>query len=214
MDPLATLAQSAGGAWASGVNVYATCAALGLLSRYGGFELAGSLAVLENWWIIGAALAIYLVEFIADKIPGFDSIWDAMHTFIRIPMGAVLAASAYSDSGLLVQGGASFAGLALAGETHSLKASTRALINASPEPFTNWLASLAEDSIVVVAILFAVHHPASFLAALGVAVVIGVLILRLAWSGLRSLFRQGAGFIRTAGVKRPPWKRVPSSMCD
>ena len=135
MDPVATLAQSMGAAWVSGVNVYATCAMLGLLGRYGGVELAGNLTVLESWWIIGPALAIYLAEFIADKIPGFDSIWDAIHTFVRIPAGAVLAASAYTESGPLVQGGASLAGLALAGETDSLKAGTRALINTSPEPF-------------------------------------------------------------------------------
>ena len=196
MDPVATLAQSMGVAWVSGVNVYATCAMLGLLGRYGGVELAGNLAVLESWWIIGPALAIYLAEFIADKIPGFDSIWDAIHTFVRIPAGAVLAASAYTESGPLVQGGASLAGLALAGETHSLKAGTRALINTSPEPFTNWFASLAEDSIVVIAILFAVNDPAIFLVVLGVAAVIGMLVFRFVWRSLHSLFRWVGDFVR------------------
>lgn len=196
MDPVATLAQSMGAAWVSGVNVYATCAMLGLVGRYGGVELAGNLTVLESWWIIGPALAIYLAEFIADKIPWFDSIWDVIHTFVRVPAGAVLAASAYSESGLLMQGGASLAGLALAGETHSLKAGTRALINTSPEPFTNWFASLAEDSIVVVAILFAVSNPAIFLVVLGIAAAIGMLTLRFVWKGLQSLFRRVTDFVR------------------
>lgn len=87
-----------GAAWVSGVNVYATCAMLGLLGRYG-VELAGNLTVLESWWIIGSALAVYLAEFIADKIPWFDSVWDAIHPFVWIPAGAVLAASTYSESG-------------------------------------------------------------------------------------------------------------------
>lgn len=196
MDPFATLAQSMGAAWVSGVNLYAACATLGLLGRYGGVELAGNLTALESWWIIGTALAMFLAEFIADKIPWFDSIWDAIHTFVRIPAGAVLAASAYSENGPLVQGGAALAGLALAGETHSLKAGTRALINTSPEPFTNWFASVAEDSIVVAAIFFAVTKPEIFLVVLVVAAVIGILILRFVWSGLNVLFSRVADLVR------------------
>ena len=110
------LAQSMGGAWTSGLNLYATCAGLGLMGRYGGAELAGNLAVLESWWVIGPALAMYVAEFVADKLPWLDSAWDAVHTFIRIPAGFLLAGSVYAESGLAAQATAAFAGAALAGK--------------------------------------------------------------------------------------------------
>ena len=179
MEPAAFIAQAMGGAWASGVNVYAACSVLGLLGRYGGVELGGNLTVLESWWIIGPALALYLAEFFADKVPWLDSTWDAAHTFVRIPAGAFLAASAYSESGPVVQAAALLAGTALAGEAHALKAGLRALINASPEPATNWIASLAEDVTVVGALLFAVNRPAMFAVVLGVTAIIGAVALRV-----------------------------------
>ena len=198
------IAQSMGAAWASGVNLYAACAVLGLLGRYGQVELGGNLTVLESWWIIGPALALYLAEFIADKVPWLDSTWDAAHTFVRIPAGALLAATVYSESGPLAQGGAMLAGAALAGEAHSLKAGIRGLINASPEPVTNWIASLAEDLTVIVGILFAVNHPAIFAAFLGVAAVIGVLALRFIWRHARPVFSRAAELLRRMGRKRAP----------
>ena len=120
MDPFALIAQSMGGAWTSGVNAYATCAALGLLGRYGGIELGGNLTVLESWWVIVPALVMYVAEFFADKAPWLDSTWDAAHTFVRIPAGALLAASVYSESGAAVQVAALLAGGALAGAAHEL----------------------------------------------------------------------------------------------
>ena len=196
MEPLALLAQSMGGAWTSGVNAYATCAALGLLGRYGGIELGGSLIVLESWWVIVPAVVMYVAEFFADKVPWLDSTWDAAHTFVRVPAGALLAASVYSESGAAVQVAALLAGGALAGEAHALKAGTRALINASPEPLTNWTASIAEDSAVIGGILFAVNHPVYFVGLLAVIVVVGATALHRMWRSVRPLFRRTADLVR------------------
>ena len=204
MNPVAMLAQAMGGAWTSGLSLYATCAGLGLLGRYGDVELAGNLTILESWWIIGPALALYVVEFFADKVPWLDSVWDVVHTFLRVPAGFLLAGSVYSESGPVVQAAASLAGAALAGETHALKAGARALINASPEPVTNWIASLAENITVIGALFFAVSNPALFTVFLGIAAVIGVLALRVVWKGVRSVFSRAADLFRCDKRWRAP----------
>ena len=193
MDMAAHVAQALGGAWASGVNAYATCAALGLLGRYGGIELAGNLERLESWWVIGPALAMYTAEFWADKIPWLDSVWDFAHTFVRIPAGALLAASGFSDSGTATQVAALLAGGALAAESHALKTGTRGLINASPEPFSNWIASLAGDAGVLGAVVLAATHPIAFLWLLGAAVVAGAVALYFVWRGVRLMLRRFRG---------------------
>lgn len=187
MDLRSLISQSMGSAWASGLNLYATCSVLGLLGRFGVIELSGGLAIVESWWVIGPALAMYLAEFVADKIPWFDSAWDAVHTFVRVPLGALLAASAFSEEGTASQVTALVSGGALAAESHALKAGVRMAINASPEPVTNWIASLSEDVLAIGGIMLAVQRPGWFFAFLSLFVVGAAVGLYLAWNGIRAL---------------------------
>lgn len=176
MDVIATLGTALGAAWTSGINLYATVAVLGLLQRYELVgRLPGGLDALDNWWVIGVALALYAVEFVADKVPYVDTVWDGVHTFIRVPAGAALALAATTelDPGLRVVAFLVGGGLALS--THGTKATVRAAANTSPEPVTNWALSLTEDALAVGAIVLAVLHPFAILA------VIFIFLLLLAW---------------------------------
>src|ERR1700676_3680044 len=146
---LSTLGVAMGSAWLSGINLYATAATLGLLQHFGLVHLPGELGVLGNWWVIGVAAGMYVVEFAADKIPAVDSIWDAIHTFIRIPAGAVMAASAFAQFDPSVRLVALLAGGGVALSSHGTKAATRLAANTSPEPFSNILLSLGEDVIAL-----------------------------------------------------------------
>jgi hypothetical protein len=159
MDFISTLAISMGASWVSGINLYATVATLGLLGRLANLKLPGELEVVTNWWVIGVALFLFVVEFIADKIQVVDSVWDVIHTFIRIPAGAVLAATAFGDFDRRIQVIALLVGGGLALSSHGTKAATRAVINASPEPVSNIVVSLAEDVLVIVSVLLAVFLP-------------------------------------------------------
>lgn len=177
MDFISTLAIGMGASWVAGINLYATVATLGLLSRFANLRLPGELGVLTSWWVIGIALFLFVIEFIADKIPVVDSIWDVIHTFIRIPAGAVLAATAFGDFDKSVQVIAFLLGGGLALSSHGTKAATRAVINTSPEPVSNIVVSVAEDVLVVVSILLAVFLPVVvfFVVAAGLAVSVWVL---------------------------------------
>jgi hypothetical protein len=146
-DWLGTLGVALGSAWLSGINLYATAATLGLLQRFGLIDLPGELSTLENPWIIGLAASLYVIEFIADKVPAVDSAWDIVHTFIRVPAGAILAASAFADAGPTVRILALLAGGGVALTSHTAKAAVRATANLSPEPFSNVALSLAEDAV-------------------------------------------------------------------
>ncbi len=159
MDFISTLAISMGASWVAGINLYATVATLGLLGRFADLKLPGELEVMTSWWVIGVALFLFVIEFIADKIQFVDSAWDTIHTFIRIPAGAVLAATAFGDFDRSVQLIALLLGGGLALSSHGTKAATRALINTSPEPVSNILVSLGEDLLAVVTILLAVFLP-------------------------------------------------------
>ncbi len=159
MNLIQILGLALGSAWTSGINLYATVAVLGLLQHYKLAHLPGSLHVLDNWIIIGIALALYVIEFFADKIPYLDSTWDAIHTFIRIPAGAVLAATAFGDFDRSVQVGALLLGGGLALSAHGTKATARAAINLSPEPVSNIVVSLAEDVVAFSTILLSVFLP-------------------------------------------------------
>jgi len=187
-----------GASWVSGINLYATVATLGLLSRFAHLKLPGELEVLTSWWVIGIALFLFVVEFIADKIPVVDNAWDVIHTFIRIPAGAVLAATAFGDFDKSVQVIAFLIGGGLALSSHGTKAATRAVINTSPEPVSNIVVSLAEDVLVVVSILLAVFLPVIvfFIIAAGLAVSLWVLpkIIRF----FRQVFRKVRGLFRPA----------------
>ncbi len=175
MNIVAILGTALGAAWTSGINLYATVAVLGLLQRFGQVRLPGGLEVLDNWWIIGVALALYVVEFVADKVPYVDTIWDAVHTFIRVPAGAVLAFAATSEMSQPVQIIALLLGGGLALSTHGTKATIRAAANTSPEPVSNWVLSFVEDILAIAAVAVSVFHPLVILA------VILVFLLLLAW---------------------------------
>ena len=151
MEWFSTLSLALGTAWTSGINLYATVTVLGLLQKFGATgKLPGGLDVLDNWWIIGVAGFLYAVEFFADKIPYVDSIWDVVHTFIRVPAGAVVAYTATTQSDPTLNIVATLLGGGLALSSHGTKAALRAGANLSPEPVSNWALSLVEDVIAFV----------------------------------------------------------------
>lgn len=146
-------------AWASGINLYATIVILGLLLRQDLISLPESLAILADPVVISAAGFMFVTEFIVDKIPGLDSMWDALHTFIRIPAGAILAMSTVEGYEPAIELAALLIGGTLAASSHLTKSSTRLMLQSSPEPVSNWTASLGEDFIVILGIWTAVQHP-------------------------------------------------------
>jgi hypothetical protein len=162
-----------GFSFAAGINLYATVAILGLATRFGWVDLPPQYHVFDNNWIIGAAIALYLVEFVADKIPWLDSVWDAVHTVIRPVGGALIAVASIGHAQPAMQAVAAIAGAALATSTHVAKAGTRAVANTSPEPFSNWGLSLAEDGFVIGLGLLALAHPVIA----GIVVVAGVVVI-------------------------------------
>ncbi len=177
MSFLSTLALAMGSSWVSGINLYAAVATLGLLGRFANLQLPGELAVLTNWWVIGVALALYLIEFVADKIPLIDSTWDVIHTFIRIPAGAALAVAAFGDFDKSVQAIAFLLGGGLALSSHGMKASTRAVINTTPEPVTNVIASLVEDVVAVGSVLLAAFYPILLIVVIVLGLAISMVVL-------------------------------------
>ena len=177
-------------AWASGLRLYLVVFAVGLAGYLGYIELPAGLKVLQHPWVIGAAGFLLLVEFLADKLPGIDSLWDALHTFIRIPAGALLAAGATGDTLSALTVAAGLLGGTITAGTHFTKAGGRAIINASPEPFSNWAASLTEDAVVLAGIWFAFLFPLFFLAALAVFVALAVWLLPRLWRGVASVLRR------------------------
>lgn len=174
---LNTLAVGLGSSWVAGINLYATVAVLGMLGRWGGLALPGELQVLTSGWVIAVASGLYTVEFFADKIPYVDSVWDVLHTFIRVPAGAALAAEAFGDYDPAVRTIALLVGGGLALGSHGAKAATRAVINLSPEPFTNIAASVAEDTFTL-GYLFAIYlFPLLALAILVTGIVVLAILL-------------------------------------
>src|SRR5512132_1280142 len=190
MDFISTLAVSLGTSWVSGINLYATVATLGLLGRFAHLKLPGELDVVTNWWVIGVALLLFVVEFIADKVPVVDSVWDVIHTFIRIPAGAILAATAFGNFDRRVQVIALLVGGGLAASSHGTKAATRALINASPEPFSNIAASVVEDVLVVVVFLLAAFLPILVFVLIGAGLAFSLWILPRVIRFFRSVARR------------------------
>ena len=173
MDVLTTLGRTLGFSFAAGVNLYATVALLGLASRYGWVSLPPQFQAFDNDWVIGAAVVMYVIEFFADKIPYFDSLWDMVHTAIRPVGGALIALTTLGDASPTIEALVMLLGGAVATSSHLTKTSTRAVANTSPEPFSNWLLSLGEDIFVVGLGYLALQYP---LVALAVAVVLLVLI--------------------------------------
>ena len=163
MDSLSQLALAGGLAWASGIRLYATIFIVGMLGRTGYLDLPQQLAILEHTWVLVASGVMVVGEFLADKVPGFDSVWDAIHTFIRIPAGAFLAWGAMGDSTPEAKMTAAILGGLITGGTHLAKSGSRAVINTSPEPISNWTASFGEDGLVLGGLFLAISHPLVFL---------------------------------------------------
>lgn len=196
MDWFATLCLALGTAWTSGINLYATVSVLGLLQKFGSVKLPGGLDVLENWWIIGVAGGLYLVEFVADKVPYVDSVWDVVHTFIRVPAGAVVAYAATTEMDPSISTIATLIGGGLAFSSHGVKSALRVGANMSPEPVSNWLLSLVEDVIAFVGAILAVFAP------IVIAIVLVIFLSFFVWffpkvfRAIRRLFRAVGAFFR------------------
>lgn len=184
MDAL-TLALITGLGWSSGLRLYAVLFFLGLLQYSGVYVLPGSLDLLAHPWVLGISGLLFVTEFFADKIPGVDSLWDVIHTFIRIPGGALLGAAAVAggDPGLALA--AALLGGTVAAGAHFTKAGSRALINTSPEPFSNWTASFSEDAASLGALWMALQYPLLFLGLLALFVLVALWLLPKLWRGIR-----------------------------
>jgi len=189
MGVVETIALTMGIRWASGINLYATICMLGLLGTTGHLALPPDLVFLQDPLVIFAAGAMYVIEFFADKVPGFDTAWDVVHTFIRIPAGAILAAGAIGDLAPGAELAAALAGGTLAAGAHATKAGTRAIINASPEPITNWTASILEDVAVIGGLWAAIQNPVLFLVGLAAFFALAIWLLPKIWRGLQRIFR-------------------------
>lgn len=192
MEDLETLGRAMGFAFAAGINLYATVAIIGLAARFGWVQLPPQFEVFNHDWVIAAALVLYVIEFIADKVPWVDSLWDAVHTAIRPIGGAVIAVAAMGDASPAVDGLIALAGGTLAAGTHLTKAGTRAAANTSPEPFTNWALSFGEDIFVVGLGFLALQYPVAALIVVGVLAALIVVFIatvvrwaRRRWRGAR-----------------------------
>ena len=186
---LPEIALAAALAWGSGLRLYAVLFMVGLAGWTGWLALPEHLSVLSHPLVLGASGFMTVVEFGADKVPWLDSLWDAVHTFIRVPAGAALAAAVFGTGDASVSVAAAILGGTIAAGTHLAKAGGRAAINASPEPFSNWFASLSEDTVVPAGLWLAVAHPLGFLAMLALFLVVALLLLRTIALGLAALFR-------------------------
>jgi Domain of unknown function (DUF4126) len=202
MDWFSTISLALGSAWTSGINLYATVTVLGLLQKFGVAKLPLGLTALDSWWVIGVAGFLFLVEFFADKIPYVDSVWDAIHTFIRIPAGAIMAYAATSnDLDPTISVLATLLGGGLALTSHGTKAALRATANLSPEPVSNWALSFIEDGIAIGGTVIAVVAPVLIL------IIIAVFLVFFVWFGskvfraIRNLFSATRSFIRGNGFR-------------
>lgn len=162
-DWITTLGTAAGSAWLSGINLYATVVTLGVLQKFQLVKLPGGLDMLGEWWVILLAAALYVIEFVADKVPAVDTAWDAVHTFIRVPAGAILAASAFADFDPAVKMAAMILGGGIALSSHGAKAATRLAANTSPEPVSNVALSLTEDVVAFGSTILMVFFPIAML---------------------------------------------------
>lgn len=190
MNPLATLGLVLGTSFSSGLNLYATVATLGLLERFSVIHLPDSLKVLAHPVVLGLAIALYVIEFFADKIPYLDTAWDIVHTFIRPPAAALLAFGALADAQPPLRVVAALLAGGIALTSHGTKASCRAAANASPEPFSNWFLSLSEDGIAVLLAWLAATHPLLTATLVAALLVLSVLLLCKLFSFLRRALKQ------------------------
>jgi hypothetical protein len=189
-DAVSAAALAAGLSWASGIRLYMTLFMAGAFARLGWLSLPAELDILQSPWLLGTSGVLLAVEFLADKIPGVDSAWDALHTFIRIPAGAILGMAALGDMDPAWSAAAGLLGGTLATGAHLTKAGSRALINTSPEPFSNWAASFSEEVVVAAGLLAAFFHPWVLFVFLLIFFLVALWLLPKLWRGLRWLFRK------------------------
>ncbi|MFO1435001.1 MAG: DUF4126 domain-containing protein [Gammaproteobacteria bacterium] len=190
MHALDKIALTMGVGWASGINLYAAVFMLGFMGANGYITLPVDLQFLSDPMVMLISAFMYCVEFFADKTPGVDTAWDTLHTFIRIPAGAILAMKAVGDTNQAVELAAFMMGGTLAGVSHFTKAGSRVLINTSPEPFSNWAASLSEDVAVITGLWAALHYPIAFLVVLALFVCVALWLLPRLWRGIASVFKR------------------------
>lgn len=191
MDAMSAIALALGAAWASGINLYATVLIVGAMGGFGFVDLPPDLEMLETPPVLMTAGVLYALEFFADKIPGVDSLNDALHTFIRIPAGALLAMG--SVSGISEPWQAALAlllGGVVSASTHAAKTGSRALINTSPEPFSNWFASIFEDVMVLIGLMLALFKPTVFLLWMAVFALFLIWLLPKLWRGLKTIWQR------------------------
>lgn len=189
-ETLPAAALAAGLSWASGIRLYMALFVAGWFSRMGWIDLPASLDILATPWIMLLTGALMLVEFLADKVPGVDSFWDALQTFIRIPAGAILGAAALGQMDPAWTAAAALLGGTVAAGAHLTKAGSRALINTSPEPFSNWAASFSEEIAVVAALWAAFFHPWVLFTLLALFLLTALWLMPKLWRGMRWLFRK------------------------
>jgi len=211
-----TLALTLGAGWASGLNLYATILTLGLMNAAGYVGLPEGLQLLSDPLVLAAAGFMYFIEFFADKTPGVDSGWDGLHTFIRIPAGALMAAGAAGgfEMNEAVQFASALVGGALAAGSHLTKAGSRIMINTSPEPVSNWTASFAEDIAVIGGLWAALAHPEVFLVLLVLFILLMVWLLPKLWRGARSVLRRLGSLFGKRDENASTGERVGKSRRD
>lgn len=200
MNPLEAISLALGAAWGSGINLYASVLVLGLMQASGTIDLPAGLEILGHPLVIAVASIMYAVEFFADKIPGVDTAWDVFHTFVRIPAGAILAAQALGAVDPALALAAGLAGGSVAGVSHATKAGSRMIINTSPEPVSNWTASILEDLAVFAGVWAALQHPWVFLGFMVLFLLLVAYLLPRIWRGLRAIYRKARSFFGGAGA--------------
>lgn len=205
-----TIALTMGVAWASGLNLYGTLLALGIMSNTGYVDLPADLQVVGDPLVIAAAGLMYGVEFFADKVPGVDTGWDTLHTFVRIPAGALLAAGAIGDVTPAAEMAAAIVGGSLAAGTHFTKAGSRVMINTSPEPVSNWAASITEDVAVFAGLWAAIAHPYFFIALLAVFIVLMIWLMPKLWRGIKRVWQFFTNLFNGKS-NNPPDRNLPAS---
>ena len=197
MDTIQIIALTMGVAWASGINLYAAIFMLGYLGSTGHIELPPDLQVVTDPLVMFAAGLMYCIEFFADKTPGVDSAWDSIHTFIRIPAGAILAMGAVGETSPAIELVAFLLGGTLAAGTHATKTGSRILINTSPEPVSNWTASVTEDIAVIAGLWTALTYPWLFLILLFIFIVVMIWLLPRLWNGIKLVFTRIRGLFNS-----------------
>jgi hypothetical protein len=212
MDAIDKIALTMGVGWASGINLYAAVFMLGFMGANGYVTLPVDLQFLADPMVMMIAALMYCVEFFADKTPGVDTGWDAIHTFIRIPAGAILAMKSVGDVSQAAELMAFMVGGTLAGVSHLTKSGSRVLINTSPEPFSNWAASITEDLAVIGGVWAALHYPVAFLVMLALFMMAAIWLLPRLWRAVRGVFRRIGRLFDSRGSSAAPATGEPTSL--